>query len=87
MAICLDCEQLKKSRAEVWQAYQDQKRRNKSGPRRELKSSEETDLLLDEYKIASARLRHHLAVKHADQGHRLSRSDLRLLENDDGPVS
>jgi hypothetical protein len=87
MAICPDCEQLKKSKDEVWRAYQEQKRRNNSGLFKELKTTEETDRLLEEYKIASARLRHHLAVKHTEQGHRVSESDLRLLENEDGPVS
>ena len=84
MAICPDCEQLKKSREKIWQAYQDQKLRNNVGLFKELKSTEETDHLLEEFKVASARLRHHLAVKHADHGHRLSESDLRLLENEEG---
>jgi hypothetical protein len=87
MATCPDCEQLKKFKENVWQTYQDQKRKNNSGLFKELKSTEETDHLLEEFKVASARLRHHLAVKHADQGHRLSEADLRLLEDEDGPVS
>jgi hypothetical protein len=82
--ICTECEKLKKSKEDFWQAYQRQKRLNNSGLLKELKSTEGIDLLLDEYKIASARLRYHLAAKHTDQGHRVSENNLNLLNEADG---
>jgi hypothetical protein len=85
--ICPECEKLKKSKEDFWQAYQRQKRMNNSGLLKELKSTEGIDLLLNEYKIASARLRYHQSVKHADQGHRVSENDLNLLNEEDGPVN
>jgi hypothetical protein len=85
MTTCAECEQLKKLREDLWQNYQDQKHRNKSGLFKELKSTAEIDYLLEQYKIASARLRYHLAIKHTDIGHRVSEADVRLLEDEDGP--
>lgn len=66
MARCKDCEQLKKSRQKVWQRYQDQLRRNRVGSPKELKPAEETDRLLEQFRVASGRLKHHLAVKHPE---------------------
>ena len=80
MAKCTECEQLRKFRQKVWQEYQDQLRRNRLESPKQIKPAEETDRLLEEFRVASARWRHHLAVKHADQGHHVSEADLRLLE-------
>jgi hypothetical protein len=84
---CEECERLKEAKENYWRAYQKQKHLNNSGLFKEVKSTEEIDHLLDEYKIASARLRYHLAIKHTDQGHRVSEEDLKLLSDDDGPVT
>jgi hypothetical protein len=83
---CVECECLKDAKENCWQAYQKQKRINNSGLFKEVKSTEEIDHLLDEYKIASARLRYHLAIKHTDQGHRVSQDDIDFLSAEDGPV-
>jgi hypothetical protein len=85
--ICEECARLKNVKEEFWQAYQRQKHLNNSGLFQELKSNAEIDLPLDEYKITSARLRYHLAIKHTDQGHRVSKADQRLLDDENGPVS
>jgi hypothetical protein len=82
--ICAECARLKNLKEEFWQAYQRQKHLNNSGLFQELKSNAEIDLLLEEYKITSARLRYHLAIKHTEQGHRVSEADLRLLGDEDG---
>ena len=83
---CGECERLSTAKEEYWHAYQKEKLRSKVGLFKELKSTEEIDHLLEEYKIASARLRYHLAVKHTDEGHRVSEADLKLLGHEDGPV-
>jgi hypothetical protein len=83
---CVECERLKEAKEDYWQAYQKQKHLNHSGLFKEVKSTEEIDHLLEEYKIAAARLRYHLAMKHTDQGHRVSQDDMDLLSAEDGPV-
>jgi hypothetical protein len=84
---CPECQRLKESKEQYWQAYQRQKQISNSGLFKEVKLTEEIDHLVEEYKISSAQLRYHLAIKHTDQGHRVSEQDLQLLEDDDGPIS
>lgn len=84
---CTECQLLEESKEQCWLAYEHQKRINKSRLFNDVKSTEETDHLLEEYKISSARLRYHLAIKHTDQGHRVSENDLHLLSDEDGPIS
>jgi ribosomal protein L29 len=80
---CDECNLLTTAKEQSWKAYQKQKHRSKS----EVKSTEEIDHLLEEYKIASARLRYHLAVKQPEEGHRVNPEDIQLLNDEDGPVS
>jgi hypothetical protein len=85
--ICPECERLIKSKEKLWRNYEDQKNLAGTGLFKEVKSTEEIDQLLKDYKIALARLRCHLAVKHADEGHRVSEEDLRLVDGQISPTN
>lgn len=84
---CVECQRLTEAKENYWQTYRRQKHLSNSGRFKELKSTEEIDDLLEKYKIASASLRYHLAIKHTHEGHRVSHADIELLSDDDDPVS